>query len=184
MSCGDVLECIGEEVLKEYKNLAHNRGLQRGHRRVHQVGAGSNGEAVMDQAGDKGGDGFDDDDDDEDKPAETAVCAFVANSVHKESNRGSWKRLQQVWKKREKKERCRVGDPPLSFREFFRAHPQGCFVCYGRSSPFQQDQRQHAGVQEGTRVQEAYVSQHPGSQSGGVQGRALKADDGRDQTCE
>ena len=28
MSCDDVLQWVGEEVLKEYKNLAHNRGLQ------------------------------------------------------------------------------------------------------------------------------------------------------------
>ena len=34
-----------------------------------------------------------------------------------------------------------MGDPPLSFGEFIRAHPQGCFVCYGRSSPFQHDHR-------------------------------------------
>ena len=73
----------------------------------------------MDPAGAEVGKGLDDDDD-EDEPAETAVCAFMANNLHKGSNRGSWKPLQQGWKKREKKEPRRVGDPPLSFGEFIR----------------------------------------------------------------
>ena len=121
--------------LKEYKNLAHNGGLQVGDRCVSQVGVGSDGEAVMDPAGAEGGEGLDDDDY-EDEPAETAVCAFVANNLHKGGNRGSWRPLQQGSKKREKKEPRRVGDTQLYFGEFIRAHLQGCFVCYGRSSPY------------------------------------------------
>ena len=140
MSCDEVLEWVEEEIVKEYKNLAHHRGLQGGDRSVHQVGAGSDGEAVWDLAGAKGNKGLNDDDD-EDKPAETAVCAFFASNLHKESNRGSWTPLQQGSKKREKKEPRRVGNPPLSFVEFIPAHLQGCFVCYGRSSPFQHDHR-------------------------------------------
>ena len=50
MSCDDLLEWVGEEVLKEYKNLGHNRGLQGGGRGVPQVGVGSDWEAVMDPA--------------------------------------------------------------------------------------------------------------------------------------
>ena len=34
-----------------------------------------------------------------------------------------------------------MGDPPLSFGEFIRAHPQGCFVCYGRNKGFNHDHR-------------------------------------------
>ena len=34
-----------------------------------------------------------------------------------------------------------MGDPPLSFGEFIPAHPQGCFVCYGRNKVFNHDQR-------------------------------------------
>ena len=34
-----------------------------------------------------------------------------------------------------------MADPPLSFGEVTRVHPQGCFVCYGRSSPLQHDHR-------------------------------------------
>ena len=75
MSCGSVLEWVGEEVPKEYKNLAHNRGLQSGDRSICQVGAGSDGEAVMGLAGAEGGEGLDDNED-EDETAETVVCAF------------------------------------------------------------------------------------------------------------
>ena len=82
----------------------------------------------MGPAGAEGGEGLDHDDD-KDEPAETAVCAFVATNSHKGSNGGSWKPLQQGWKKRKKKEPRREGDPPLSFGEFIRAHPQGCFIC-------------------------------------------------------
>ena len=139
MSCGDVLQCVGEEVLKEYNNLHHKCALQKhGNRGVHCVGEESCLKAAIDRAGSEGGPGVDDDDD-EDEPAETALCAFVANNLHKGGNPTDWQPLQQRWKKREKKEPCRVGDPPLSFGEFIRAHPHGCFVCYGKNSSFQQD---------------------------------------------
>ena len=34
-----------------------------------------------------------------------------------------------------------MGDPPLSFGEFIRAHPQNCFMCYGRNKGFNHDHR-------------------------------------------
>ena len=89
----------------------------------------------MDPAGADGDEALVDDDDD-DEPAEMAVCAFVANNLSAGSNRGSWKPLQPGWKKKEKRDPRRIGDPPLSFGEFIRAHPQGCFVCYGRKRGF------------------------------------------------
>ena len=55
------------------------------------------------------------------------------------SNRGSWKPLQKGWKEKEKKKLRRIGDPPLSFGEFIRAHGQGCFVCYGRNKGINHD---------------------------------------------
>ena len=122
MTCDEVLEWVGEEVLKEYRNLHHTRGLKPGDRDVNYVGEGSGGEAARDPAGAEGGEALDDDDDD-DEPAETAVCAFVANNLNAGSNRGSWKPLQMGWRKKEKKEPRGMGDPPLSFGEFIRAHP-------------------------------------------------------------
>ena len=132
MGCGEVLEWVGEEVLKEYRNLYHTRGLKPGDHDVNYVGEGSGGEATMDPAGADSDEALNDSNDD-DEPAETAGCAFVANNLNTGSNRGSWKPLQKGCKKKEKKEPRRVGDPPLSFGEFIRAHPQGCFVCYGRN---------------------------------------------------
>ena len=140
MSCDDVLEWVGEEVLKEYRNLHHTRGLRPGDRDVNYVGEGSGGEAAMDPAGADGDEGLDDDDDDK-EPAEVAVFAFMANNLNTRSNRRSWKPLHKGWKKKEKKDPRRIGDPPPSFGEFICVHPQGCFVCYGRNKGFNHDHR-------------------------------------------
>ena len=63
----------------------------------------------MDPAGADGEEALVDDDDDH-EPAEMAVCAFVANNLNAGSNRGSWKPLQQGWKKKEKKDPRRIGN--------------------------------------------------------------------------
>ena len=140
MSCDEILEWVGEEVLKECRNLHHTRGLRPGDRDVNYVGEGCGGEAAMDPAGADGDEALDDDDND-DEPAEMAVSAFVAHNLNVGSNRGSWKPLQKGWKKKEKKDPRCIGDPALSFGEFIRAHPQGCFVCYGRNKGFNHDHR-------------------------------------------
>ena len=140
MSCDEILEWVGEEVLKEYRNLHHTRRLRPSDCDVNYVGEGSGGEAAMNPAGADGDEALDNDDDD-DEPAEMAVCAFVANNLNAGSNRGSWKPLHQGWKKKEKKDPRRIGNPSLSFGEFIRAHPQGCFVCYGRKQGFNHDHR-------------------------------------------
>ena len=132
MSCHEILEWVGEQVLKEYRNLLHTRGLRPGDCDVNYVGEGPGGEAAMDPAGADGDEALNDDDND-DEAAEMAVCAFVANNLNAGSNRRSWKPLQKGWKKKEKKDPRRIGDPALSFGEFIGAHPQGCFACYGRN---------------------------------------------------
>ena len=140
MSCDEILEWVGEEVPKEYRNLHHTCGLRPGDCDVNYVGEGSGGDAAMNPTGTDGDEALNDDDDD-DEPAEMAACAFVANNPNAGSNRGSWKPLQKGWKKKEKKDPRRLGDPALSFWEFIRAHPQGCFVCYGRNKGFNHDHR-------------------------------------------
>ena len=70
-----------------------------------------------------------------------AVCAFVTNKLSAGSNQGSWRPLQQGWKRKEKRDPRRIGDPPLSFGEFIRAYPVGCFVCYGTKKGFNHDHR-------------------------------------------
>ena len=127
-------------MLKEYRNLHHTRGLKAGDRDVNYVGEGSGGKAAMDPAGADGDEALDDDDDD-DEPAEMAVCAFVANNLTLEATGEAGSPCMGGWKKKEKKEPRRIGDPPLSFGEFIRAHPQGCFLCYGRNKGFNHDHR-------------------------------------------
>ena len=92
MSCDEILEWVGEEVLKEYRNLQHTRGLRPGDRDVNYVGEGPGGEAAMDPAG-AGGDETLVDDDDDDEPAEVAVRAFVAKNLSAESKPGKWNPL-------------------------------------------------------------------------------------------
>ena len=140
MSCDKILEWVGEEVLKEYRNLHHTCGLRPGDHDVNYVGEGPGGEAAMDPAGADGDEALVDNDDDDER-AEMAVCAFVANNLNAGSNRGSWKPLQKGWKKKEKKDPRRIGNPLLSFGGFIRAQPQGCFVCYGRNKGFNHDHR-------------------------------------------
>ena len=140
MTCDEVLEWFGEELPKEYRNLHQTRGLKAGDRDVNYVGEGLGGESAMDSAGPEAGEALDDENDDN-EPAETAVCAFVANNLNVGSNRGSWKPLQKGWKKKVRKEPRRMGDPLLSFGEFIQAHPQGCFVCYERNKGFNHDHR-------------------------------------------
>ena len=94
MTCDEVLEWVGEEVLKEYRNLHHTRGLKAGVRDVNYVGEGSGGESASDPAGTKAGEVLNDEKND-DEPAETAVRAFVANNLNAGSDRGSWKPLQK-----------------------------------------------------------------------------------------
>ena len=107
MTCEDVLEWVGEEVLKEYRNLHHTRGLKAVDRDVNYVGEGSGGESAIDPAGTEGGEALDDDDHD-DEHAETAVCAFVAKNLNAGSNQGGWKPLQKGWEKKKKKEPRRM----------------------------------------------------------------------------
>ena len=162
MSCDEILEWVGEKVLKEYRNLHHTRGLRPGDRDVNYVGKGPGGEAAMDPAGADGDEAFVDDDDD-DEPAEMAVCAFVAHNGAG-NIRGSWKPLQPGWRKKQNRDPRRIGDPPLSFGEFIRAHPQCCFVCFGRKKGFNHDHRTCPTHQADT---EAYKRAH------GLKKRAL-----------
>ena len=86
----------------------------------------------------------------------------MANNLHKGGNWRSWKPPQQGGKKTEKKEPRPVGDLPLSFGEFIRAHAECCFVCYVRNSLFQQDHRRCPAHKA---VTEAYKKEHGSKKS-------------------
>ena len=85
MRCDEILEWVGEEVLKEYRNLHHTRGLRPGDRDANYIGDRPGGEAAMDPAGADGDEALVDDDNDN-EVAEMAVCAFVANNLNAASN--------------------------------------------------------------------------------------------------
>ena len=176
MSCDEILEWVGEEVLKEYRNLHHTRGLRPGDRDVNYVGEGPGREAAMDPAGADGDEALVDDDND-DEPAEMAVCAFVAHNGAG-NNRGSWKPLQPGWKKKEKRDPRRIGSPLLSFGEFIRAHPQGCFVCFGRKQGFNHDHRTCPIHQDDT---EAYKKAHESKKRAPAGIREAKVEVDKDQ---
>ena len=143
-------------MLKEYKNLANNSGLQGGEPGVHYEGGGSDREAVMDNAEAEFGKGLNDDDDEE-EPAETTLSAFVASNLHKEGTHGSCKLLRQGSRKSVKREPCGVGYPPRSFAELVQGHAQGCFVSSGQNIPFQQNHQTCPTHKDGT---EAYKKAH------------------------
>ena len=99
MSCDEILEWVGEEVLKEYRNLHHTRGLRPGDRDVNYVGEGPGGEDAMDPAG-AGGDETLVDADDDDEPAEVAVCAFVARNLSAGASRETGSPCSKVGRSR------------------------------------------------------------------------------------
>ena len=67
------------------------------------------------------------DDDDDDEPAEVAVCAFVARNLSAGSKPGNWKPLQQGWRKQEKRDPRRIGDPPAVLWGVHTSSPAGLF---------------------------------------------------------
>ena len=139
MSCDEILEWVGEEVLKEYRNLHHTRGLRPGDRDVNYVGEGPGGEAAMDPAG-AGGDETLVDDDDDDEPARSGRLCLPGQQPQRGEQTGKLEApaagLEEAGEEGPSPHwatlRCPLG-------EFIRAHPQGCFVCYGRKKGFNHD---------------------------------------------
>ena len=74
MDCDEILEWVGEEVLKEYRNLHHTCGLRPGDRDVNYVGGGSGGEAAMNPGGTDGDETLVDDDDDDEPADKGCLC--------------------------------------------------------------------------------------------------------------
>ena len=99
----------------------------------------SDGEAVIDLAGAEGGEGLNEEDN-ENKNADRSLRLCGQQSAQGKQPRKL--EAPSTGLEEEGEDRaCRVSHPLLSFGEFIQAHQQGCFVCYGRSSPFQHDHR-------------------------------------------
>ena len=71
-------------------------------------------------------------------------------------DRSRWNRLDPRFHKNRKEPR-RIGNPPLSFREY-RSQQDGCWVCYGKGNNHAHDQR-HCKVYEVDK--KAYFAAHP-----------------------
>ena len=71
-------------------------------------------------------------------------------------DRSRWNRLDPGLKKNRKEPR-RIGNPPLSFREY-RSRHNGCLVCYGKGNNHAHDQR-HCKIYDADK--KAYFAAHP-----------------------
>ena len=184
MSCDEVLEWVGEEVLKEYRNLHHNRGLRPGDRDINYVGEGSGGEAAMDEAGADGDETLDDNDKDDD-PAKTAVCAFVAKKRERGEQLGKLEAPAEGLAGEGEERAAPHRRPSAVLLGVHTITPSGLFRVLWEEQRVQPDmphpQGRHGGLQEGARVKEACTRGYPGDQSGDHQGRALEADVGGDR---
>ena len=83
--------------------------------------------------------------------------AFVAHNMKEHGqDRSRWNRLgPRVNQKR--KEPRRIGNPPLSFREY-RSQHDGCWVCYGKENNHAHDHRQCKVYEEDKKT---YFAAHP-----------------------
>ena len=87
---------------------------------------------------------------------EAYFSAFVAHNMKEHGqDRSRWNRLDPRTKNR--KEPRRIGNPPLSFREY-RSQHDGCWVCYGKGNNHAHDQR-HCKVYEEDK--KTYFAAHP-----------------------
>ena len=87
---------------------------------------------------------------------EAHFFAFVAHNMKEHGqDRSRWNRLDPKTKNR--KEPRRIGNPPLSFREY-RSQHTGCWVCYGKGNNHAHDHR-HCKVYEDDK--KTYFAAHP-----------------------
>ena len=87
---------------------------------------------------------------------EAHFFAFVAHNMKEHGqDRSRWNRLDPRTKGR--KEPQRIGNPPLSFRQY-RSQHDGCWVCYGKGNSHAHDHR-HCKVYEEDK--KTYFAAHP-----------------------
>ena len=87
---------------------------------------------------------------------EAHFFAFVAHNMKENGqDRSRWNRLDPRTKNR--REPRRIGNPPLSFREY-RSQHDGCWVCYGKGNHHAHDHR-HCKVYEEDK--KTYFAAHP-----------------------
>ena len=88
---------------------------------------------------------------------EAHFFVFVAHNMKEHGqDRSRWNRLEPRFNKNRKEPR-RIGNPPLSFREY-RSQHDGCWVCYGKGKNNAHDHR-HCKVYEDDK--KTYFAAHP-----------------------
>ena len=156
MSLDEIVKYITVELKLNAKNEAHVQDRhghgQRGHRedRHHREIQ----EDTANSAEDGSGSGQDHWTGSREDHEEAHFFAFVAHNV---KNHGQdWSRWSQLGPKKSREPR-RIGNPPLSFREY-RSQHDGCWVCYGKGNNHAHDHRQ-CKVYEADK--KAYFAAHP-----------------------
>ena len=154
MSLDEIVKYITVELKLNAKNEAHVQDRhghgQRGHRedRHHREIQEDTANSAEDGSG-SGQDHWSREDHEE-----AHFFAFVAHNVRNHGqDRSRW---SQVGPKKGKEPR-RIGNPPLSFREY-RSQHDGCWVCYGKGNNHAHDHRQ-CKVYEADK--KAYFAAHP-----------------------
>ena len=156
MSLDEIVKYITEELKLNAKNKAHVQDRQghgqRGHRedRHHREIQ----EDTANSAEDGTGSGQDHWTRSREDHEEAHFFAFVAHNVrdHRQ-DRSRWNRVGP----KKGKEPRRIGNPPLSFREY-RSQHDGCWVCYDKGNNHAHDHRQ-CKVYEADK--KAYFAAHP-----------------------
>ena len=117
-----------EAHIKDRHNHAnHDRREDRHHPEVQDDGGGS----WEDGRGSSGGESMTPED-----HAEAHFFAFVAHNMKEHGqDKSKWRRSPPRGEMRKPPQR--IGNPPLSFKEYRREH-DGCWICYGKNLPHKQ----------------------------------------------
>ena len=155
MSLDEIVKYITVELKLNAKNEAHVQDRhghgQRGHRedRHHREIQEDTANSAEDGSG-SGQDHWSREDHEE-----AHFFAFVAHNVRNHGqDRSRW---SQVGPRKNREGPRRIGNPPLSFREY-RSQHDGCWVCYGKGNNHAHDHRQ-CKVYEADK--KAYFAAHP-----------------------
>ena len=159
MSLDDIVKYITVELKLNAKNEAHMQDPQghghRGHQedRQHREVQGD----TVGTAEEASGSGQDlwTATDREDYEEAHFLAYIVHNMKEHGQDRSRWNRLDPMTKNG--KEPRRIGNPPLSFREY-RSQHTGCWVCYGKGNNHAHDHR-HCKVYEEDK--KTYFAAHP-----------------------
>ena len=160
MSLDEIVKYITVELKLNAKNEAHVQDRQghghRGHREDRQHREVKEDTVGIAEEGSGSGQDLWTPTTQEDHE-ETHFFAFVAHNMKEHGqDRSRWNRLEPRVNKNRKEPR-RIGNPPLSFREY-RSQHDGCWVCYGKGNNHAHDHR-HCKVYEADK--KAYFAAHP-----------------------